>query len=66
MVFITKNALGDDLINEVDQKRYSLLFVRLDGNAPFSVYMCKLPGGENATLNKHVGNLLRGSFFLID
>ena len=62
MGFLTKNALDCDLINEVEQKRYSPLFVKLDGNAPFSVYMCKLHGGENATLNKHVGNLLRGSF----
>ena len=66
MVFITKNALADDLINEVDQKRYPLLFAKLGENAPFSVYMCKLPGGENATVNKHVWNLLRGSCFLID
>ena len=46
MVFLTKNALSDDLINEVEQKRYSLLFAQLAENAPFIVYMCKLHGGE--------------------
>ena len=45
MVFLTKNALADEIVSEVEQKRYSLSFSKLVGNAPLSVYMCSLPGG---------------------
>ena len=67
MVFTTKHALSDDLVNEVEQNRYSLLFAKLDGDAPFSGYMCILPGGEKRHIKQaRWGSVTWFSLFLID